>query len=42
MARPAPQQVSEDMCCRIINITVRIEEAARRNGGHIENLIHRG
>jgi hypothetical protein len=31
-----------DMCHRVINITVRVKEAARRNGGHIEHLIHRG
>jgi hypothetical protein len=35
--------ITEDMCRRVINkITVRVEEVARRNGGHIEHLIHRG
>jgi hypothetical protein len=36
-------ETSEDMCRRVINITtVRVEEVARRNGGHIEHLIHKG
>jgi hypothetical protein len=27
---------------RVINsVTVRVEEVARRNGGHIEHLIHK-
>jgi hypothetical protein len=31
------------MCRQVINnITARVEEVARRNGGHIERLIHRG
>jgi hypothetical protein len=35
-------EITEDMCRGVINnIRVRVEEAARRNGGHIENLIHR-
>jgi hypothetical protein len=35
-------EITEDMCHRLIsNIIVRVEEAARRNGGHIEHLIHR-
>jgi hypothetical protein len=34
--------ITEDMCRRVINnITVRVEEVASRNGGHIEHLIHR-
>jgi hypothetical protein len=38
----ACSKITEDMCCQVINkITVRVEEAARRNGGHIELLIHR-
>jgi hypothetical protein len=37
------QQISEEMCRQvIIIITVRVDEVARRNGGHIEHLIHRG
>jgi hypothetical protein len=38
----ACNEITEDMCRRVINITVRVEEVARRNGGHIEHLIHRG
>jgi hypothetical protein len=39
----AYNEITEDMCRRITNIiTVRVEEVARRNGGHIEHLIHRG
>jgi hypothetical protein len=39
----ACKEITEDMCRRVIsNITVRVEEVARCNGGHIENLIHRG
>jgi hypothetical protein len=38
----ACNEITEDMCRRVINnITVRVEEVARRNGGHIEHLIHR-
>jgi hypothetical protein len=33
-------EITEDMCRRVINITVRAEETAGREGGHIENLIH--
>jgi hypothetical protein len=39
----ACNKITEDMCCQIINsITLRIEEVARRSGGRIEHLIHRG
>jgi hypothetical protein len=39
----ACNEITEDMYRRVINnITVRVEEDARRNGGHIEHLIHRG
>jgi hypothetical protein len=39
----ACNEITEDMCRRVINnITVRVVEVARRNGGHIEHLIHRG
>jgi hypothetical protein len=39
----ACNEITEDMCCQEINnITVRAEEDARCNGGHIEHLIHRG
>jgi hypothetical protein len=34
-------EITEDMCHQVISITVRVEEAARRNGGHTEHLIHR-
>jgi hypothetical protein len=38
----ACNEIAEDMCRRVINtITVCIEEVARCNGGHTENLIHR-
>jgi hypothetical protein len=37
----ACSEITEDMCRRVINITVRVEEVARRNGGHTEHLIHR-
>jgi hypothetical protein len=36
----ACNEITEDVCCRVINICV--EEVARCNGGHIEHLIHRG
>jgi hypothetical protein len=39
----ACNEITEDMWRRVINIiTVRVEEAARRNGGQIEHLNHRG
>jgi hypothetical protein len=39
----ACNEITEDMCHGVINnITVRVEEVARRNGGHIEHLVHRG
>jgi hypothetical protein len=38
----AINEIAEDMFRRIINITVRVEEVSRRNGGHIEHLIHSG
>jgi hypothetical protein len=38
----ACNEITEDMCRRVINITVRVEEVARRNGGHSEHLIHSG
>jgi hypothetical protein len=38
----ACNEITEDMCCRVINnITIRVEEVARHNGGHIEHLIDR-
>jgi hypothetical protein len=37
----ACNEITEDMCCQVINITVCVEEIAKRNGGHIEHLIHR-
>jgi hypothetical protein len=40
---PACSEITEDMCCQVINnITVHVSEVARCNGGHIEHLIHRG
>jgi hypothetical protein len=39
----ACNELTEDMRRGVINsITVRVEEVARRNGAHIECLIHRG
>jgi hypothetical protein len=39
----ACSEITEDMCHGVINnITVHVEEVARRNGGHIEHFIHRG
>jgi hypothetical protein len=39
----ACNEITEDMCRRVINtITVRDGEVARRNGGHVEHLIHGG
>jgi hypothetical protein len=39
----AYKEITEDMYRQIINnITVRVEEVARRNGGHFEHLIHSG
>jgi hypothetical protein len=35
----ACNKITEDMCHRVINITVHVEEDAGRNGGHIEHLI---
>jgi hypothetical protein len=37
----ACNEITEDMCHQVINITVRAE-VARCNGGHTEHLIHRG
>jgi hypothetical protein len=38
----ACSEITGNMCRRVIsNITVRVEEVARRNGGHLEHLIHR-
>jgi hypothetical protein len=37
----AYNEITEDICHQVIKITVRVEEVARRNGGHIEPLIHR-
>jgi hypothetical protein len=35
--------ITEDMCRQVLNnITFRVEEVTRRNGGHTEHLIHRG
>jgi hypothetical protein len=38
----ACNEITEEMCRRVINITVHVEEDARRNRGHIEHLIHTG
>jgi hypothetical protein len=39
----ACNDVTEDMCRQVINnVTLCVEEVDRRNGGHIEGLIHRG
>jgi hypothetical protein len=39
----ACNEITENICLRVINnITVPVEEDARRNGCHIEQLIHRG
>jgi hypothetical protein len=38
----ACNEITEDMCCRIIDITGSVEGVARHNGGHIERLIHKG
>jgi hypothetical protein len=39
----ACNEITVDMCCQVTNnITVCVEEVARRNGGHINHLIHRG
>jgi hypothetical protein len=37
----ACNEITEDMCRRVINITVLVEEVGRLNGGHIEHLINR-
>jgi hypothetical protein len=37
----ACNEITEDMCRRVINITVHVEVAIR-NRGHTEHLIHRG
>jgi hypothetical protein len=38
----ACSEITEDMCCRVINnITVRVVEVARCNGGYIKHLIRR-
>jgi hypothetical protein len=38
----ACNEITEDMSRRVVsNITVRVEEVARRNGRHIEHSIHR-
>jgi hypothetical protein len=37
----ACSEITEDICCRVINITVHVE-VATRNDGHIEYLIRRG
>jgi hypothetical protein len=37
-----PCDVTEDMCRQVINITIRVEEVAGINAGHIQHLIHRG
>jgi hypothetical protein len=39
----ACNEITEDMCHRVTNnITVRVEEVATLNDGHIEHLIHGG
>ncbi|PNF21227.1 hypothetical protein B7P43_G04190 [Cryptotermes secundus] len=39
----ACSKITEDMCHPVIsNITVRVEEVARRNGSRIEHLNHSG
>jgi hypothetical protein len=35
----ACNEITEDMCRRVMNITVHDEEVARRNGGHIDHSI---
>jgi phenylpyruvate tautomerase PptA (4-oxalocrotonate tautomerase family) len=38
----ACNEIAEDMCHQVINnITVAVEEVARRNGDYIEHLVHR-
>jgi hypothetical protein len=37
----ACNEITEDMCRQVINITVRVEVAGL-NAGHIQHLIHRG
>jgi hypothetical protein len=32
-------KITVDMCCQVINIRVHVEEAARRNGGHIDTRL---
>jgi hypothetical protein len=36
----ACNKITEDICCRVINITF-CAEIVRCNGGYIEHLIHR-
>jgi phosphatidylethanolamine-binding protein (PEBP) family uncharacterized protein len=39
----ASNEITEIMCHWVIyNITVHVEEVAKRNGGHNEHLIHTG
>jgi hypothetical protein len=39
----ACNEITENICLRVINnITVPVEDNAKRNGGHIEQLIYRG
>jgi hypothetical protein len=39
----AYNEITEDMWRRVINNnTVRVEEVARHNAGHVDDLIHRG
>jgi hypothetical protein len=38
----ACNETTEDMCSRVINITVCVKEVARCNGSHVKHLIHRG
>jgi hypothetical protein len=38
----ACNEITDELCCRVINsVTVHVE-VARRNGGRIEHLFHRG
>jgi Flp pilus assembly protein TadB len=38
----ACNEITEDMCCQVVNNITVCVEVARHNGGHIEHLIHRG
>jgi hypothetical protein len=38
----ASNKITEDMRCRVINITVLVEEVAKSTSDHAERLIHGG